>query len=52
MFLPIRYPERPKKREYEDLFSGEEWKNGQIGPGFSGAFNDNLSSEGQAGFTY
>ena len=24
MLLPIRHPERPKKREYEDLFSGEE----------------------------
>jgi hypothetical protein len=26
MLLPIRHPKRPKKREYDDLFSGRGYE--------------------------
>ena len=33
MLLPIRYPERPKKQGYDDLFSGElGGKKGKLSP--------------------
>jgi len=47
MLLPIRHPKRPKKREYEDLFSvSRVEKTGKLSPvlfpvesdGFAGGF--------------
>jgi hypothetical protein len=41
MLLPIRYPKRPKKAEYGDLFSGGGLgKTGELGPVlFPGSFD-------------